>query len=161
VIQVITSWPEYAKYFPAIVQWVGFPSTDLVVQHAERHEGSSSYTFSKLLRLGMDVVIGFSDKPLRLVMAGGFVIALLSFCLSAGLIAAHVLGAISVEGWASIVLSVWFLAGCILCSLGLTGLYIGRILIETKGRPSFIVSEAISAAVQGNRLNVNSSGNET
>lgn len=139
VIDTITQWQEETKYFPAIVSWVGFSQTTLAVEQDSRFEGRSSYTFRKLAALGINVVVGFSDKPMKLVMASGFLLALLSFGVAFFVLCLHFAGAIIVEGWASIALSLWFLGGCLLFSVGLTGLYVGRLLVEAKGRPTFII----------------------
>jgi glycosyltransferase involved in cell wall biosynthesis len=146
VIDVITRWQEESKYFPAIIEWVGFSQATISVKHDERHAGRSSYDLRKLITLAMNVIVGFSDKPLKLVMASGFLIAILTFIVSVAVLLASLLGEITVEGWTSLVLSVWFLAGCILFSLGLSGLYIGRLLVEAKGRPTFIIDEIVRAA---------------
>jgi dolichol-phosphate mannosyltransferase len=143
VIDVVTQWQEESKYFPAIVSWVGFSQATLTVEQDQRFSGPSSYTFAKLVKLGMNVIVGFSDKPLKLVMAAGFTMALLSFSMALFILVSHLMGVLTVEGWASIALSLWFLAGCLLFALGLTGLYIGRILIEVKGRPSFIIDRVL------------------
>ena len=145
VIDVITQWQEESKYFPAILSWVGFSHATLEVEQDRRFGGRSSYTLVKLFRLGLNVIVGFSDKPLKLVMVAGFVMALLSFGVSFLILVAHLMGLFTVEGWASIALSLWFLSGCILFSLGLTGLYVGRVLAEVKGRPSFIVDQVVRA----------------
>jgi dolichol-phosphate mannosyltransferase len=147
VIDAITRWHEQSKYFPAIVQWVGFSQTEVEVEHAKRPIGKSSYTFSRLVSLSMNVIVGFSDKPLKWVMSTGFVIALASFVASIFTLIIHLSGKTHVEGWTSVVLSLWFLGGSLLFALGLTGLYVGRILLEVKGRPTFIVDEVIAAAV--------------
>lgn len=143
VIDVITQWQEESKYFPAILSWVGFSHATLEVEQDRRFSGRSSYTLLKLFRLGLNVIVGFSDKPLKLVMLAGFVMALLSFGVSFFILVAHLTGFLTVEGWASIALSLWFLSGCLLFSLGLTGLYVGRVLAEVKGRPSFIVDQVL------------------
>lgn len=144
VIETITGWEEESKYFPAIVSWVGFSQSTLPVEQDHRFEGRSSYTLRKLLALALNIIVGFSDKPLKIVMTSGFLIALLSFGISFLVLAAHLLGALTVQGWASITLSLWFVAGCVMFSVGLTGLYVGRILVETKGRPTFIVDREIT-----------------
>ena len=99
----------------------------------------------KLIQLALNVVIGFSERPIRLLVGAGTAIALLSFLLSMVVLVLHALGLADVEGWASIMLSLWFLAGCILFSVGLTGLYVGRILSEAKRRPKYIIDEAVGA----------------
>jgi glycosyltransferase involved in cell wall biosynthesis len=146
VIEVITQWQEESKYFPAIVSWIGFSQSMLTVEQDRRFSGHSSYNFTKLVKLGINVIIGFSDKPLKLVMVAGFATALLSFGMTFFIFVLHLMGALTVEGWASIALSLWFLAGCLLFALGLTGLYVGRILVEVKGRPSFIIDRVLMPA---------------
>lgn len=146
VISAVNSWQEESKYFPAIIQWVGFSQTTLPVAHGERYEGASSYSLSRLLRLGANVIVGFSDRPLKLMMLAGFMIAVASFLAAMLVVVLHLLGTFNVRGWASVVLSLWFLSGCMLFGLGLTGLYVGRILIEAKGRPTFIVETELRAS---------------
>ena len=146
VIDAITSWDEETKYFPAIVQWIGFSRTGIEVGHGSRHEGRSSYSLKNLVRLAMNIVVGFSDMPLRLLMAFGVSVIALSLAVSAVVVVLWLLGLLNVEGWASIIISMWFLAGCIMFSLGLTGLYVGRILIEAKGRPNYIVDVVVRTA---------------
>jgi polyisoprenyl-phosphate glycosyltransferase len=143
VIEVITQWQEETKYFPAIVSWVGFSQSTLTVEQDRRFSGHSTYNLAKLVRLGVNVIVGFSDRPLKLVMIAGFAMALVSFGVASFILVSHVMGILTVEGWASIALSLWFLAGCMLFALGLTGLYVGRILVEVKGRPTFIVDRVL------------------
>ncbi len=144
VIDAITCWDENSKYFPAIVPWVGFAQTELPVAHDPRFAGKSSYNFGKLVQLGLDVIVGFSNKPLKLVMGIGLVMAVVSFLTSFTILIFHLTGLVTVEGWTSIALSLWFLSGCVLFALGLTGLYIGRILVESKGRPTFLVDQVLA-----------------
>jgi polyisoprenyl-phosphate glycosyltransferase len=144
VVQTITQWQEESKYFPAIIPWVGFSQATLAVEQSPRFAGHSSYTFGKLVSLGMNVIVGFSDKPLKLVMVAGFFIAFLSFGMTFLVLVLHFMGTLTVQGWASIALSLWFLAGCLLFAVGLTGLYVGRILAETKGRPNFIIDQVVN-----------------
>jgi polyisoprenyl-phosphate glycosyltransferase len=139
VIEAINAWQEESKYFPATIEWVGFSQSTVLVSHGARYSGDSSYSFRSLFRLGLNVVVGFSDRPLKLMMYTGFVIAAAAFILSMVVLVMGLIGVFSAQGWASIMLSIWFLAGSILFALGLTGLYVGRILIEAKGRPTFIV----------------------
>ena len=144
VIDTIISWDEETKYFPAILSWVGFSKTTLAVSRDCRLEGKSSYSLLKLLTLGIDVAIGFSDRPLRLVMGIGLMISTFSFLITIMLIGMHLSGSARITGWASLIVSIWFLGGVSIFFLGLVGLYIGRILREAKGRPSFIVDEIVT-----------------
>ncbi|WP_114948348.1 glycosyltransferase family 2 protein [Microvirga calopogonii] len=139
VIEAVNAWQEESKYFPAIIEWIGFSQSTVAVSHSARFSGKSSYSFRSLFRLGLNVVVGFSDRPLKLMMYAGLIMAIASFLLSLIVLVIGLMGLFTAQGWASIILSIWFLAGSILFGLGLTGLYIGRILIEAKGRPTFIV----------------------
>ncbi|GEO18744.1 glycosyltransferase family 2 protein [Microvirga aerophila] len=143
VIDTITSWHEQMKFFPAIIQWVGYAATEVEVDHSERFAGSSSYSYRKLLRLGVDVIISFSDRPLRLIVALGMTISLLSIAVSVFVVFGGLSGQFTVAGWATTMLSVWFLGGVIISVLGLSALYVGRILAEVKDRPTYIIDEVV------------------
>lgn len=139
VINEFNRWTEQSKYFPAMIEWVGFNQTSIEIKHSHRFEGKSSYTIKKLFSLAGNIIIGFSDKPLKLMTVSGMLISLITCFGSILLLILHFNGAFRVEGWASVMLSLWFLGGFIIFGLGLTGLYIGRALIEAKGRPVFII----------------------
>jgi polyisoprenyl-phosphate glycosyltransferase len=143
VIDVITQWQEESKYFPATVSWIGFSQSMLGVEQDQRFSGVSSYNFARLVKLALNVIVGFSDKPLKLLMVVGFAIALVSFGMTFFVFISHLMGTLTVEGWASIALSLWFLAGCLLFAVGLSGLYVGRVLVEVKGRPTFIIDRVL------------------
>lgn len=141
VIDAIVGWREQVRFFPAIVQWVGFRHAVVDIEHAERFEGNSSYNLKKLLSLALTVALSFSDKPLRVTVMGGLAIATLAVFLSMLLLLKALFSNIPVEGWASLMLSIWFLGGCIISVTGIAGLYIGRALLEAKQRPVFIIDE--------------------
>jgi dolichol-phosphate mannosyltransferase len=142
VVRALNQWQEQSKYFPAIVEWIGFSQDAIDVAHAPRPEGRSSYTLLKLAQLGTNVIVGFSDKPLRMIVLFGLAIAFGSFCVAVAIVSLRLLGLITIEGWASVMISLWFICGCVLATLGIIGLYVGRILSETKGRPTFVIDEA-------------------
>lgn len=148
VIDAVLEWQEESKYFPAIIPWVGFNHDTIGVRHDRRGSGKSSYSFKKLLRLASDVIVGFSDKPLRLIVKTGILFAGLAFLTAAYIFMAKLTGQIEVEGWTAIMVSLWFLGGLMLAALGINGLYVGRILAESKGRPTFVVDELLSQEVR-------------
>ena len=125
-----------------MVQWVGFRKCYLAVQHSERFEGKSSYNFKGLFRLALNTILAFSDKPLRLTAKAGFFIALLSFLISIIYLFMYLPGHITVIGFTSMILSMWFLAGIIMMILGMVGIYIGKVFEKVKERPTFIVAES-------------------
>lgn len=141
VIDAILAMGDRFRYFPTQVQWVGFRKAYLPVQHAERAEGKSSYNFGRLMRLALDTIVSFSDKPMRLMVKFGFVITLLAGLIAIIYLVRFLLGDIIVLGYTSLILSVWATAGIIISLLGVVGLYIGKMFDTVKHRPTFIIGE--------------------
>jgi glycosyltransferase involved in cell wall biosynthesis len=140
-IDAVLSWREDHLYFPTAIQWVGFKSADLEVDSAERKYGESSYDLNKLLSLASGIIVSYSDKPLRLIAYLGMLISALSFGSAIGLgIYAFVIG-FQVPGWASVVVSLWLLSGLILFAIGLSSVYLGQALRESKKRPNYLIDE--------------------
>ena len=133
---------EKIKYFPTMVKWVGFSTSFVNVEHASRSEGKSNYNLKKLLNLALDIVLAYSDKPLRLIIKFGLSIALISFAMVVYVLYEKVTGKVSVSGYASLIISIWFLSGCLLTTLGVVGLYIGKIFEGVKNRPSYIIEKS-------------------
>ncbi len=141
VIESVLAMKDYHRYFPTMVQWVGFKQTKVIVSHAERLEGKSAYSFKTLLRLAMDVILSFSDKPLRLTIKFGFLISSFAIVFAIYNLILFFNNVILVPGYTSLIISVWFLAGLIIMVLGVVGLYVGKTFDKTKGRPSFLIME--------------------
>lgn len=135
---------ESARSFPSLVQFLGFKRTTLDVKHAERFDGKTTYTFSKLIRLTTDVILSNSNKPLKMTVKLGFSISILSFLLALYNIFAHFAGIIKVEGFTTTVFSIWFVGGLMLFVMGIVGLYIGKIFDQVKDRQLFIVSKELN-----------------
>lgn len=144
VVNAILSMGDSIRYFPIMAQWVGFRKGYLPVQHAERQVGSSSYSFFKLMRLASDNMIGFSDKPLRLMLTFGFYVVIGSLLVALYYFVKWCMGLIVVDGFTTMVISLWLIAGILTMMLGITGLYIGKIFDRVKGRPVFIIGETIN-----------------
>ena len=139
VIDVVNSMTEQGRTFGLLVLWAGFRRYELEVQHLARPYGSSSYSFRSLFRLGLHGVISHSDKPLRLTVKFGAYVATVSFFLGLWLIGRYFVSGQSPQGWASIMVMLAMLSGILLASIGMVGLYVGRIFDETKARPTYIV----------------------
>ena len=135
---------EVSRSFPSLVQYLGFKSCAINVKHSERFEGSSSYTFLKLLNLAADVIISNSNKPLKIAVKLGFFISIFSFIIAIYNIVAYFSGLIIVPGFTTTVFSIWFIGGLIMTLLGVLGIYIGKIFNQVKGRQLFIVSNEIN-----------------
>ncbi|HYD92609.1 MAG TPA: glycosyltransferase, partial [Flavobacterium sp.] len=131
------------KFFPLFVNLAGFNSTCVTVEHAERFSGTTSYSFSKLLSLAFNTIISFSNKPLKLFVKFGLTISALSFLVGLYYIYKSLTDKIEVLGYSSIIVSIWFLSGVIITTIGVCGIYIGKIFDQVKGRPVFIIDEIV------------------
>jgi glycosyltransferase involved in cell wall biosynthesis len=143
-IAAVRKMREPIRYFPTMVKWVGFRKTAIEVTHDERFSGSTSYNWNKLFRLALDIILVNSDKPIRLIVKFGFFIALSSFVIGAITVYKFFMNKITVPGYTSLLISIWFIGGFILFVLGLIGLYIGKIFEGVKHRPIYIVQEEIN-----------------
>jgi len=144
VIDTVNNMPETDRCFPLMVKWTGFKTALLPIQHDQRQTGASGYSLGKLVRLGLNIVLSYSDKPLRLVVKLGLVFSLLAFLIVAISVYRYSVGDIAVAGFTSILASIWLLGGVMIFCVGITGLYLGRLFNDAKSRPYYIVSEQVN-----------------
>lgn len=143
VINAVLSMDDYIKSFPLFINWVGFKSTYVEVEHAQRDSGKSSYTYSKLLSLAFNTIISFSNKPLKLFVKFGLLISLMSFLCGIYTLFKYLKGEITVLGYSSLMVSIWFLSGVIITIIGVVGIYIGKIFDQSKNRDPYIIDKII------------------
>lgn len=141
VLDNLNKLKEQNRSYPLFVNWVGFKRTEINIEHAQREEGKSSYTIAKLINLAIDSIVSQSNKPLKLSIKFGFIVAFLSLLYGAWLILRYFMFSIPVEGWTSVMVSIYFIGGLLFANMGILGLYIGKIFDETKDRPIYIISE--------------------
>lgn len=130
---------EQLRFFGGLVQWLGFPTTSIEVEHAERFEGNSTYTLAKLWKLATETIIAYSDKPLRIGVRFGFGMAALAFCYGMYILLRAWLYGSPIPGWNSLIVSLYFIGGIIIAMLGIIGIYLGKAFDESKKRPLYIV----------------------
>lgn len=141
VIESIKLMGDYHRYFHTMVRWVGFKHTKINVIHGVREEGKSAYSFKKSTQLAVDIILSFSEKPLRLTVKFGMLLSLSSFLFAIYNLFLFFNGKILVPGYTSLIFSVWFLSGLIIMVLGVLGLYIGKTFDKVKNRPSYLVMD--------------------
>ena len=141
VIKSIVEMPESIRYFPTMVKWVGFKRTTIPVKHSDRAEGKSSYNFKRLINLALDIMLAYSDKPIRLTIKFGLFISLISFAFVLITFYKYLIGDILVLGYSSLIISIWFLSGALMVVLGVIGLYVGKTFEGVKKRPHYIIDE--------------------
>jgi polyisoprenyl-phosphate glycosyltransferase len=144
VIEAVVSMREAIRYFPTMIKWVGFTSTKIDVVHDNRIEGESSYNFKKLLKLALEIILAYSDKPLRLMIKIGGIISLISVVIAIDAIYSWLKGEIIVLGYTSLIVSIWLLSGIIISTLGLVGLYVGKTFEGVKNRPIYLIHKKIN-----------------
>lgn len=143
VIDSVLKVNDYIKFFPLFVQLAGFRSVSITVEHAERFEGKTSYSFSRLLSLAFNTIISFSNKPLKLFVKFGLTVSVISFLVGIYYLYEGFSGKIEVLGFTSLIVSIWFLSGVIITTIGVCGIYIGRIFDQSKNRPVYIIDEIL------------------
>jgi dolichol-phosphate mannosyltransferase len=144
VIESVKLMKEPFRFFVTSVKWVGFKSSSIPVEHDKRYEGKSSYSFSKLISLGLNISISYTNKPLKLFIYIGFLMALVSILIIIWSLYKKWTGEITELGYTSIICSIWFLSGLIISAIGVVGIYIGKIYDGIKNRPLYIISEKIN-----------------
>ena len=143
VLDNLENYKEVNLFLRGIVPMIGFPSTNVYYERHERYAGESKYPLKKMLHFAFDGVTSLSIKPIRLITTLGIFIFLLSIGILIYSIIRHFLGYTAL-GWSSIMVSVWALGGLQIFSIGIIGEYIGKIYLESKHRPRFIVKEYLN-----------------
>lgn len=142
VVNCLKQMPEKTKFLRGQIAWLGFRQTAYLYDREKRKAGSSAYTISKMVRLALDGITGFSDKPLQLVSLLGFLFCSISFLVILYALYAHYVLEKTITGWTSLIISSMFIGGVQLLSLGIIGLYISRINTNVLNRPFYIIRES-------------------
>lgn len=142
-VDALNQLPERTRFMKGLLSWVGFRTTQIFYDRADRAAGNSRFNFFSLWRLALDGVFSFSTLPLQIWTYLGAGISLLSFIYATFLIVRTLVAGTDVPGYASLMVAVLFIGGIQLISLGIIGEYVGRIYREVKRRPLYLVQEAL------------------
>ena len=145
VITAVLTMRETIQYFPTMVRWVGFRTGYLPVTHAERAAGRSSYRLGQRVEQALEILMAYSDKPLRLAVQLGLLLSGGAFLFVPITLVRYWTGIISQPGYTSLIISIWFFSGLLLSVLGMVGLYIGKTFEQVKNRPLYVVDEGTAA----------------
>ena len=143
IIDSILKMRENNWYFPTMVHWVGFKQSTFNVKHGVSTNKRSNYFLRSKFRLGLNTLLAFSDKPLRLTVKFGLLVAFIGFLFALITLMRYFSGAIEVPGYASMIISLWILFGCLLTTIGIVGLYVGKTFEGVKKRPRYIIDQKI------------------
>lgn len=142
-LEAFAEFKEVNVFLRGIVPMVGFKSEIVTYERFERTAGESKYPLKKMLALAWEGITSLSIRPIRLILALGIISLLISFGILIYTIISLISG-VAVAGWTSLMLSIWLLGGLQLLAMGILGEYIGKIYLETKKRPRYIIEEFIN-----------------
>ncbi|MHB9782606.1 glycosyltransferase family 2 protein [Streptococcus sp. 10F2] len=141
MVDAILDVTEYNRFSKGIFSWVGFKTEYLEYKNVERVAGQTSWNFWQLFSYSLEGIVNFSDAPLAIAFVGGALSCLLAFALAGVVIVRTLLYGDPTAGWPSMVSIILFLGGFQLLTIGILGKYIGKIFMETKNRPIYIIKE--------------------
>jgi glycosyltransferase involved in cell wall biosynthesis len=144
VVDALHDLPEVDRFFPALVDWVGFRQSSIDVIHGKRFAGETKYPLRKQIALAVNAILSFSEKPIEIIVYVGLVVVVLSTIYASYICMRALFGSFTMLGYASIVTVVSFFGGMTIATLGIIGLYIGRIFRQVKSRPTYIVAESVN-----------------
>jgi polyisoprenyl-phosphate glycosyltransferase len=143
VLDILNSMPEQHRFIRGMVSWIGLRQVPLAYDRAARHSGTSNYPLAKMMGLAFDAVTSFSIMPLRLASFLGLALGCLSLLMVGYTLGSWALGHV-VEGWTSLLTVVLILGSTQLILFGLLGEYVGRLYLETKRRPLFVIDQVVT-----------------
>jgi dolichol-phosphate mannosyltransferase len=141
IVKHLRNMPEKSKYIRGQISWIGYKQTFVEYDRDARLYGKTNYPLKKMLRLAFDGITAFSDKPLKMASAIGIISAILSLLAIVYALISHFIFDSAVSGWTSLIISVLFIGGVQLITIGIIGEYIARINNDVRNRPLYIIEE--------------------
>lgn len=143
IVKHLQQMPERNKFIRGQIAWIGYKQTFVEYVRDARFSGETGYSFSKLMKLAIDGITGFSSRPLKFASNMGIIVSLFSFCIIVyALISQYFLNTPPLRGWTSMIISFSFIGGVQLITIGIIGEYISRINNDVRKRPLYIVEES-------------------
>lgn len=140
--QELMLYPERNMFVRGMVKLLGYKTAEVYYDRKERFAGESKYPIKKMINFALDGITSFSVQPLRIITSFGFIVMILSIVAALYALISYMCGSV-VAGWTSMLISLWFIGGAILLSIGVLGEYIGKIYKETKRRPRYHIEKNI------------------
>lgn len=141
IVDVLKQMPEQQKFLRGQISWIGFNQTYVEYERDERYAGETGYTYKKMIRFALDGITSFSNFPLKFATICGFVVSGIAFLVMLYALYARFISRDYIEGWTSIIISVLFLGGIQLISIGIIGEYISRLSSNVRNRPLYIIND--------------------
>lgn len=144
VVDAFNKFPEQARFYGSTILWLGFKRTSIEAEHGTRFRGKPSYSLKKRIKLASDIMLSFSDRPLKFAIFVGLFFSLLSIFMVFYIFIQKVFGSFTVTGWASLIISIFLIGGIQISIIGILGIYISKIFSEVKSRPLYVISDIIN-----------------
>lgn len=141
IVKHLRNMPEKSKYIRGQISWIGYKQTFVEYHRDARLYGKTNYPLKKMIRLALDGITAFSDKPLKMASAIGIISAIISLLAIIYALLSHFIFDSAVSGWTSLIISVLFIGGVQLITIGIIGEYIARINNDVRNRPLYIIEE--------------------
>jgi glycosyltransferase involved in cell wall biosynthesis len=150
-VNALNAMPENHRFIRGMVSWIGMKQEAFLYERAARFAGETKYPFVKMLRFAFDAITGFSIKPLRFATYMGFIAAAVSILLGIYVVVSWAMDR-SVPGWTSLAIIMLLMGSCQLVVVGILGEYLGRLYIESKGRPLFIIQDIVTGGTDASSV---------
>jgi dolichol-phosphate mannosyltransferase len=144
VVEAFKNFPENARFYGSTIHWLGFKRTFVLADHGTRYSGTPSYTLRKRVKLAFDIILSFSDRPLKFAIVFGLVMAFTATILFCWILWGAINRDFSVTGWPSIMAAIFLVGGTTQVILGILGIYLARVFGEVKNRPLFVIENSIN-----------------
>jgi len=141
IVDILKQMPEKHKYLRGQISWAGYNQTFIEYNRDERNAGKTGYTYKKMMSFAMDGVTSFSNFPLKIVTYAGFLVSLVAFIMIVYALYSRFITKDYVQGWTSLMISVLFIGGIQLISIGIIGQYLSRINDNVRNRPLYLIGE--------------------
>ena len=144
VVEAFRLFPEHARFYSSTIKWLGFERSFILADHGTRHSGRPSYTLRKRIKLAADIILSFSERPLRFAIGFGITMSLSAILMAIWIFWRSVYFEFVDLGVSSILVAIFFVGGSILVVLGILGIYLGRVFNQVKNRPLYIITAEIN-----------------
>lgn len=144
VVEAFKIFPEHARFYGSTVKWLGFKRSSILADHGTRLSGKPSYTFRKRIKLASDIILAFSERPLRFAIGFGITMSISAIMTSFIILWRAVYFGYTDLGLSSVLVAIFFVGGSILTVLGILGIYLGKVFNQVKNRPLYIISSEVN-----------------
>jgi dolichol-phosphate mannosyltransferase len=143
VVEAFKNFPENARFYASTIKWLGYRRTEIFADHGQRFSGKPSYTLRKRIKLATDIILSFSERPLKFSIGMGLLMSLLSLSITFWVIYNYFFLDYLVSTWMAVATAIFLSTGIILIVIGISGIYIGEIFRQVKNRPLYVIDKIL------------------